>query len=52
MKYYCVVKSEADYVIEADSEEEAYEQAWYEGYKAGGGESCVVEVSVDAVVYQ
>ena len=51
-KYYCVVKTESDYVIEADSEDEAYELAWYQAYSDGNGESCVVDVDVKKVVYQ
>jgi len=52
MKYYCIVTSEADYVIEADSAEEAYEAAWAEAYGEMADKSAIVNVTVDKVVYQ
>jgi len=51
-KYYCVVTTEADYVIEADSQEEAYEAAWAEAYGENAEMSAIVAVDVQKVVYQ
>ena len=45
MKYYCVVTTEIDYVIEADSPEEAYEAAWSEAFEARS-QHAIVKVEV------
>ena len=51
MKYYCVVTTEIDYVIEAESREEAYETAWSTAFDENS-DSAIVEVDVQKVVYQ
>jgi len=51
MKYYCTVTLESDYVIEADSAEEAYETAWSQAYSAGA-DVAIVDVEVSKIVYQ
>jgi len=51
MKYYCTVTSESDYVIEADSPEEAYEAAWSTAFDENT-DSAIVAVDVQKVVYQ
>ena len=50
-KYYCTVTLEADYVIEASSEEAAYEAAWTEAFEAQS-QHAIVAVEVEKVVYQ
>jgi hypothetical protein len=52
MKYYCVVTTEIDYVIEADSEEEAYEGAWDAAYADKDRDAAIVGVDVQKVIYQ
>jgi len=50
-KFYCTVTSETDYVIEADSPEEAYEAAWSTAFDENT-DSAIVKVNVSKVVYQ
>jgi hypothetical protein len=45
MKYYCTVTLEADYVVEADSVEEASEAAWAEAFEARS-QHAIVKVEV------
>jgi hypothetical protein len=45
MKYHCTVTSETEYVIEADSPEEAYEAAWTEASDTHT-ESAIVAVEI------
>jgi hypothetical protein len=49
-KFYCTVTSETDYVIEADSQEEAYEAAWTEAFDSQT-DAAIVNVEVSKVVY-
>jgi len=50
-KYYCTVTCEADYVIEADSQEEAYEAAWEEARAEICHMAVIVGVDIQKVVY-
>jgi hypothetical protein len=49
-KYYCTVTLELDYVIEADSQEEAYEAAWSTAFDENS-DAAIVNVEVSKVVY-
>ena len=51
-KYYCTVISESDYVVEADSREEAYEAAWDAARAELGHMAVIVAVDTQKVVYQ
>jgi hypothetical protein len=48
-KFYCTVTSETDYVIEADSQEEAYEAAWSAALDGNSGAGVVVNIEVSKV---